>query len=248
VQRQRTGELIRLGDGPSLEVLKRSILARRPGRTWEDLITGPGLDPEQVRSAIREGLKQNYRALSGIENWAMTLTAYKPKTPAESAAAEVIRQRVQSWPKGREGSIVLWGEDNGPGKTHLGVAYAIAVLDLPRPYSVRWWRAADLFHGLELGRFDEESPVMEETRQCRLLVLDDLDKLNLSGNRQQWGLETLYRIVDARDHRDLATCVTTQLPREGRGSLREMFGRAITDRLPAHWWTRVAGPSGRAKT
>lgn len=241
---QRDSRIGKLGESGALTEIQRKILAARPGRTLNEIIEAGTVPEGARRQQLIDGLRDNYRDMSGIEDWTMTLDAYKPKTESERSALRIVKQKVQEWPRHLGSSIVLYGKDHGPGKTHLGVGYVIAVLNKPRLYRARWWRTADLLHGLELKRFDEESPLMEETRTAPLLVLDDINSINIASNRLQWVVETLYRIIDARYQRKLATVVTTN---KSRPELEALFGGAITDRLPEHWWVEITGPSGRAE-
>lgn len=229
--------------GEQFAQLQGRILARFPGRTWEDILSA-GREPseEEVRSRQLAGLRRHYEMLSGIENWSMTLTWYNPNTPSQRTARSAVVERIEGWPQGRESSLVLWGRHNGTGKTHLATAYAVALLARPKPVPVCWCRTADLVARLEAERFEEEPITFRQARSASLLVLDDIDKLNLSGSRGEWLRETIYRLLDARYLGNRATVITTQCSRD---EVREMLGRAVIDRLPAHWWIEVAGPSGR---
>ena len=128
--------------------------------------------------------------------------------------------QAQQFARSLNGWLLLMGP-YGCGKTHLAAAIANFVIDLSVatifltvPDLLDWLRAS-------FGSSDESFETrLEEIKNVRLLVLDDLGTQNAT----PWAEEKLYQIINHRYIHRLPTVVTTNL------SLTEIDGR-ISSRL-----------------
>lgn len=142
---------------------------------------------ERVRDALAI-VAPSKRAL------AMTFAAYEPRTPKQAKALAAVRDGCSVW---------LWGRP-GCGKTHLATAAAIAAVE--NGMKAERWLVAELTARLrEASMSDGEGRIIDRIRGASLLVLDDLGVERPT----QFGLECLYRIIDARYECELRTIVTS---------------------------------------
>ena len=136
---------------------------------------------------------------------------------------------AKRWDDMREKNIGLlfWG-GNGSGKSHAAQCIANALLDRDPPVMVY----VKTFSAILAGGYDK-TEVLERVRQASLVVFDDLGAER--GN--DYALETIFAIVDARYQTKKPTIVTTNLsweeiqnPKDGHG-YPDMRRKRIYDRI-----------------
>lgn len=113
------------------------------------------------------------------------------KMPAKQAAINLL-----SMNRNAEGTLTYWG-DYGTGKTHLlkALINGFRQIGLLSVYKT----AAGMLDDIRVRFSDDDGVVsvsgaIEEYSQIRVLAIDELDKINLTG----WVMETISRIFEAR--------------------------------------------------
>ncbi len=132
----------------------------------------------------------------------------------------------------RRGNLVLWSDRSwGTGKTHLAAAICNHLLGQNIP--CLFTTAQNMFNAFG-ARIDEHqgySDLLALAGGCALLVIDDLDKVHLTGYKQS----IFFEVLDKRYKRHLPTVVTTNVTVEVTPfdvvGISDYIGRAAASRL-----------------
>jgi DNA replication protein DnaC len=129
---------------------------------------------------------------------------YAGKKQAKQAAVDMLARNREA-----VGMLTFWG-DYGTGKTHLQKALinGFRMIGMLSVYTT----AADMLDDIR-SRFSDDHGVVsvtaaiEEYSKIRVLAIDELDKINLTG----WVKETISRIFEARGKAEVLTIVGTNM-------------------------------------
>lgn len=120
-----------------------------------------------------------------------------------------------------DGSGLFIAGSVGTGKTHLAAAISLQLLNQGVPVIFR--TAMDMLGDIKRAYSGEvsESAVLNEYKQAKLLVIDDLGKERMT----EWAAAVLYGIINARYENMLPTIVTTNF---STGDLLKSLGEETT--------------------
>jgi len=147
-------------------------------------------------------------------------------TPGTAEGYKMVSRYVETLDeKVRNGFGMVLSGDNNSGKTHLAVAVLReAILHNVSAYFVifgdyvnkvtRTWKPGD----------DEGYADLDFIRESKILVLDDVDKVNLAQDKFQ--VKELDLLLRARDSKGLSTIMTTNILDEN-GAFASTFGISI---------------------
>jgi len=122
-------------------------------------------------------------------------------------------------------NLILRG-NYGTGKTHLVAAICNTLRSANVP--CRFCAAPDLFTALYAAHFDDKQSIILEASAAALLVLDDLDKVHVSVEKDgAYQKKTLFEIVNLRYRKHLPTVLTTN----ATGDLSQWLDGATISRL-----------------
>ncbi len=184
---------------------------------------------------VTAGERQRLLRISNLEAFReMTFETFKVQGRSglgdqQARSLQFAFQQAQQYARSLSGWLFMMGP-YGTGKTHLAAAIANSVMDmgvgvifLTVPDLLDWLRAS--FSSAD-ETFEQR---LDEIRNVRLLVLDDLGTQNTT----PWAEEKLYQIINYRYTHRLPTVVTTNL------MLEEIDGRVASRLQDADLVTRV---------
>lgn len=162
---------------------------------------------------------------------------YQPQNDSQKIALNTAK----AYAKAPRGALILLGEDNGVGKTHLAVAVA-------RAWAEKHKRAIFTTHPNLIFEFrkrynqDRFGDIVEFASNVGLLILDELGLS--SGGKDE--LPVIHQILDTRYGANKPTVLTSNLTLE---KMEGVIGIRIMDRLSeyAHSIIRIQGESWRKR-
>ena len=135
------------------------------------------------------------------------------------------RKYAESFSPRQSGSLYLWSDGYGRGKTHLAACIANHVLHV-RKYRVRFQKALALLLEIKHTYSDhsqgDESDILDSVLSFDLLILDDVGK----GAASQWLTDTYWTVFDRRMEAGLPVVVTANIPLHNAGG-----GESLGDRI-----------------
>jgi DNA replication protein DnaC len=203
-------------DAPRMLGDKNCLLCGGVGYVRRDLpVNDPGFGKLEICDCSRERAQQiamqRLHQLSNLDAF-HNLTFDTFKINGHSGARdpnktlEVAFNTAKNYAEHLNGWLLLQG-GYGTGKTHLAAAVANFVLSLGFP--TLFLTVPDLLDWLratyEIGEDESYSERLDEIRNVKLLVLDDLGTQNAT----PWACEKLYQIINHRYTLKLPTLVTT---------------------------------------
>lgn len=148
-------------------------------------------------------VRENYEWLG--EQWSDAALSEKAFSNFDASRQPVAFDTVQDWMLDMHGSLILYSEDFGTGKTHL-LAAIVNVLRFNGKAS-RFTTAPKLFRAIQehVSRNEQYTQLIHKAVNTPLLVLDDVDKAKPNEFRQ----EVYFEIVDERVKRGLPIALST---------------------------------------
>lgn len=127
---------------------------------------------------------------NGFEPGRMTFKDFDEKTKGAARMKEIAEKFLADYPNC---SMAVLGQV-GAGKTHIIIATAQALID--REQDVYYMPYMDIMAIIRQNRFDEEgyAKVMNEIKNCGVLVIDDLFKGSIKPN----DIDIVFEIVNNR--------------------------------------------------
>ncbi len=151
----------------------------------------------------QEQRKDSYAWLG--EQWSDAALADKSFSNFEAGYQDEALETVQEWLADMHGSLILYSESYGTGKTHL-LAAIVNMLRIDGKAS-RFTTAPKLFRAIQehVSRNEQYTQLIHKAVNTPLLVLDDVDKAKPNEFRQ----EVYFEIVDERVKRGLPIALST---------------------------------------
>ncbi len=152
------------------------------------------------RLIVNSGMSKRQQFCS-FDNYTVTV-------PGQKNALEIAEKYVTCFEDKKSIGKGLYIEGtNGTGKTHLASAIAMALIN--KFYSVKCQTAVALLENIKKAYNDysdyTEDEILDRFRKVDLLIIDDLGKEQVTN----WGVATLYSIIDYRYNEMLPTIITT---------------------------------------
>lgn len=216
------------------------------------------VDEEKSRAALERYQEREYwKRHCGIprSHWDKTFDNYKTK---KRSIVKALFDWTANFPTESSDypSIILFGEENGLGKTHLAAAVQIMLIDI-WPYRhcptrmISGPALLDRFYESYQARaLESKADILRDLRSIRLLVLDDVGKNEKIGDHTRG---TYYEIIADRIDCGWPVIITTNLPLEpiqNERSLVDLMGKATVSRLVGMSRTNyfeLKGPDWRKK-
>jgi len=223
----------------------REALERASKMTPEEMQADYEQRRQQERDMLRSTHIERLRLSSGMDvsDYKRTISAYNPKTDSEAKAKEKVAYAINVWPEKRI-SLYLHSPENeeeryGAGKSHLAVAYGLAVIE--KGYRVRYWYMPNFCEGIRRSWSDEgyQTPCVA-AKECDLLILDDIEKDHWEPHTNLY--PRVLAVLEYRCKEGKPIVVTSNMSLKALGNT---FGGNLADRLGMCKEIEVAGPSGR---
>ena len=141
--------------------------------------------------------------------------------PVKAIAEAFVSLYMEFRTDGR--GLYIYSETKGSGKTYLACCLAKSVIDRYNAM-VRFVTAADYIDWVR-----DKDPRLEETRECGLLILDDI---GVQSDKQEWVAESIFRLVDNRYRKKLSTIYTSNLRFDKASGNDRTFSRIYSASVP----------------
>lgn len=203
-----------------------SLLARRDHRANEEHVTRETVEQIELHRKSSD-LGERFAA--------RTLASYHVP-PGDGSAKTAVISALEDPERG----FWLYGPP-GTGKTHLAAGYMLACMEqnIPACFTTaiglldRLKASYDKNNRLRGGEYD----VIDQLSRVRILVLDDLDKVEFARDKSKWAAQRIYALINRRyEHRRPLIVTSNITPAElalewRNAGLDQLIGGAIIDRI-----------------
>jgi len=181
----------------------------------------------------------------------MRLTNYRPQNKSQGQALAAAMALAKHWDTRMTGSLWLWSDVYGVGKTHL--TYGLLWVAVNQGYSIAVWDEVTLLGQIREtysegnGSVWTEEKLLAKASDVDLLAWDDMGRGSVKPVSMPWYQAIVYKVLNARFDRDKPILVTSNMaPR----MLQNHIGGAAYSRLrglcPVEF--RIEGEDFRARS
>ena len=181
------------------------------------------IEQEKEEIALREH-QQTVKRLQSVcfKSQAKTKQTFELATKLPVEILEKAQSFVENWEemKRENTGLLFWG-DVGTGKSYTAACIANALMEQEVPVLMR--NMGDFMS----GDFEEREELCRSIASYGLVILDDLGM----ERGTEYGLETAFRVIDARCESRRPTIITTNLTLQDLKNPKDLMHQRIYDRV-----------------